>query len=147
MSRFESIYLGESPADEPCQQVGTDTYDPLMAKAECRALINQIRRICGDEPDGARLKIKSNSHDFGTYQSVEVYYDPNNEQATEYAFLCEEKYPENWDAKAIRELHQAVINRPDGNGCNGSALPGMTIGDVLRDKHRRDWNSIDTSHD
>lgn len=111
MSIVHSIYLGECPCDEPCQQLGTDTYDPIMAQAECRALINQIRRICGNEPDGARLKIKANPHDFGTYHSVEVYYQTDNEQATEYAFQCEEKYPETWDDEARFELQRALLRR------------------------------------
>lgn len=105
------VYIGETPCNEPCQQVGTDHYDAIMAKAECRAFINQLRRQLGTEPDGAQFKIKSEPHDAGNYLSVVCQFNPNIEEAAEYAYRAEEECPENWDKEALQELHWAVIKR------------------------------------
>ena len=70
----DSMYIGESPWDETCVQVGSDMY-PVNARKECQRFIDQIRRHYGDEPQGARLYIKSNPHDFGSYLSVECAFE------------------------------------------------------------------------
>lgn len=92
------------PAGEDCQQVGTDHYDPQKARKECEAFRDQLRRMFGDEPHGARLAIKSNPHDFGSYLQVICYYDTDNEAAVDYAFKCENDMPEHWDDKALSVL-------------------------------------------
>ena len=95
--------LSCTPAAEDCEQLGPN-YNPQRAKAECRAFINQLRREFGPEPGTAQLRIKSNSHDFGTYVEVACYYDDRDEAAQEYAYKCEGEMPENWDAEALIEL-------------------------------------------
>jgi hypothetical protein len=100
---MDSIEIGSSPAEEPCAQVGSDNYYE-MAHRECRALIRQLRRKLGQEPPGARLYIKSNPHDFGTYYEVACKFNENDEAATEYAYKCESECPQNWDEKAKEEL-------------------------------------------
>ena len=91
----DSLYIGESPWDESCAQVGTDMYRSNAGK-ECRRFIEQIRNHYGSEPQGARLYIKSNPHDFGSYLSVECEFiwDPSEEDeeytpSQEYAFAIE----------------------------------------------------------
>lgn len=98
------IEIGPTPCDEQCQQVGMPSYDSEKANAECWAFLNQIRRIMGDEPDGARLSVKAFSHDFGTYREVVCYYDDAFAEAVEYAYKCEANSPSNWDGPAKREL-------------------------------------------
>ena len=103
----DSLYIGESPWEETCAQVGSDMY-PANAQKECRRFINQIRNHYGSEPQGARLYIKSNPHDFGSYLSVECEFiwDPSemDEEWTpsqEYAFAIEGddlKVLQNWDS-------------------------------------------------
>ena len=75
----DSLYIGESPWDETCAAVGSDMY-PVNARKECQRFIEQIRRHYGSEPEGARLYIKSNPHDFGSYLSVECDFtwDPSD---------------------------------------------------------------------
>ena len=103
----DSLYIGESPWDETCAQVGTDMYR-VNAGKECRRFIEQIRNHYGSEPQGARLYIKSNPHDFGSYLSVECEFiwDPSKEDEEEwtpsqvYAFAIEGddlKVLQNWD--------------------------------------------------
>ena len=97
-----SLELGPTPHEEPCEQVG-DNYNPIQAKRECRAFINQLKRMFG-ECEGARFVITSNPHDFGSYFEVVVKFN-NNEQAIDYAFMVEEKCPARWDEEAKLELH------------------------------------------
>jgi len=119
----DSLYLGESPYDVECAQLGTDGYAD-RARRECQAFIEQIRRCYGDEPTGARLYIKSNPHDFGTYYSVECYFtwDPSGEGeeytlSGEYAFAIEgdeKKVLQGWDEEARRDLERGIHARSQG---------------------------------
>ena len=95
--------LGPTPLEESCAQVGADNYFE-QARKECRAYIAQLRRVFGAEPEGARLVIRGNSHDFGTYYEVAVKYDCDDEKATRYAFKLEAEQPATWDAEAKAEL-------------------------------------------
>jgi len=97
------IDVGSAPTEESCAQVGTQGYYD-QARRECRAYINQLRRTFGPEPDGARLSMKTNPHDFGTYLSVVCYYDSSKPESVEYAFRCENSSPAEWDKAARREL-------------------------------------------
>lgn len=97
------VYIGPSPAEEDCAQVGSDNYHEL-ARKECSALIAQLRRQFGQEPDGAELRVKRESHDFGSYLEVVCYYDERSQAAIEYAYKCEGNLPATWDEEARREL-------------------------------------------
>jgi hypothetical protein len=97
------IDVGSSPTGEDCAALGTDSYYE-QARRECRAYINQLRRVFGNEPEGARLSIKSNAHDFGTYLSVSCSYDDSLPASLDYAFRCENESPEHWDHQARQEL-------------------------------------------
>ena len=98
---LDSLYIGEGPWDEPCPQVGDDGY-AYRAKQHCRRFIEQIRKHYGDEPEGARLFMKGNPHDFGTYYSIECEFVPALEASVEYAFSLERDslgVLERWDAE------------------------------------------------
>ena len=90
------ISIGPVPAEESCQQVGTPSYDSHAARAECVRFIDAIRKEIGPEPEGARLGIKSNPHDFGTYLDVVCYFEDDNPAAVEYAYRCESDAPTTW---------------------------------------------------
>src|SRR6516164_8498729 len=96
--------IGAVPYDEACQQVGTPNYDPMKARKECRVFKNMLRRVFGEPPEGARLRVKGHEHDFGIYHSVAVVFDTDNEAAVEYAFKVERETPAKWDDKALAEL-------------------------------------------
>lgn len=90
------IWIGAAPAYENCVQVGDPDY-ARNAKAECRAFIEAIRKVCGREPEGARLTIKGQEHDFvERYYEVAVIYDSSNEAAMEYAFKVGREAPTTW---------------------------------------------------
>jgi hypothetical protein len=105
---MDYLTIGCSPAAEECAQVGREDYHWRSA-AECRALVNQLRRVHGEEPPGARLGVKSFPHDFGSYREVVCHFDPENEAAVNYAYACE-TLPEEWDAQARKELAEAERN-------------------------------------
>lgn len=108
----EHICIGPTPAGENCAQVGAADYYNT-AWRECRAFMNQIRREFGSEPEGARLFIKTNAHDFGPYLEVCCEYDQPEDHdenapsgasvALEYALKCESP-SDRWDTQALEEL-------------------------------------------
>lgn len=99
----EYLNIGCVPADESCAQVGTDDYE-CKSRKECATFIGQLRRIFGDEPDGARLGVKSFPHDFGSYMEVVCLYGTDKPVAVNYAFRCESCMPMVWDAAARQQL-------------------------------------------
>lgn len=93
--RYESIGLGPAPAEEDC----ASTLDPDFAqanRAECLAYIQAIKRVCGNPPPGARLRISENNREYGIYREVEVVYDSDNQTSAEYARKCDEDAPTTW---------------------------------------------------
>ena len=104
------IDLGSAPREEQCAQVGTPDYREL-AHRECRAYISQLRRLFGEEPEGARLEIRANPHDFDTYYSVVCGTTPQRRRP-EYAFRCEAESPAEWDDIAKAELCLTVTILP-----------------------------------
>ena len=104
---MDHLDLGSVPSDEDCAQVGVDDNYPVRAKRECRALINQLKRACGEPPPGARFRIMANPHDFGTYYSVVIDFDPEDAEAVAYAYRCDEESPREWDMAARLELEAA----------------------------------------
>jgi hypothetical protein len=101
---MDHLDLGSAPSDEDCAQLGMDDNYPVRAKRECRALINQFKRLCGDPPPEAHFRIMGNPHDFGTYYSVAIHFNPEDEAAIAYAYRCDEESPSEWDMAARFEL-------------------------------------------
>ena len=102
MARRDHIELGTVPWGESCVQVqsGVD-YLPAM-RAECRRFIELLRRVHGPEPEGARLRIQSNPHDFGTYLDVVCDFDDDFPESVEYALKLEGNVPETWGVSCAR---------------------------------------------
>lgn len=85
---MDTMWIGTSPCEETCVQVGSPNYE-FRAELECLRFIAQLQAQFGLEPEGAKLYVKRNPHDFGTYLEVCVDYDPANTAAVEYALQCE----------------------------------------------------------
>jgi hypothetical protein len=92
----DQVELGPTPPEEDCVQVGEENYR-RKAIEECRRYIDLIRKKMGSEPEGARLKITSNPHDFGTYHEVACEFDEQFPKSVDYAFACESSGPQTWD--------------------------------------------------
>lgn len=100
---MDTLEIGSCPYSEDCAQVGSDDYQE-KSKKELHAYANQLIRMFGQPPEGARLFIKANPHDFGTYHELACKYNEDNEEATQYAYKLEGEGPEFWDAEAKKEL-------------------------------------------
>lgn len=100
---LEKLYLGPTPAEEPCAQVGQINYREQALK-ECRAYLRQLARHFGEPPPETRFALTRETHDFGTYFEVVVWYDPEDEASREFAFRTEDDLPARWDAQAREEL-------------------------------------------
>ena len=102
------ISIGSAPSDESCVQVNREgDYHDAM-RAECRRFLELIRKKLGEEPPGARLAVKSNPHDFGTYYDVVCYFDDEDEEARKYAYRCEAQSPGTWDDDHLTPEEQAA---------------------------------------
>jgi len=97
---LNSMYIADtSPYGEDCVCVGEDDYYS-RAKAECNRFLAQIRKHYGQEPGKSYLEIKKNRHDFGTYLSIEFYYDTDSIEEGTYGFDVEgdvKDVLESWD--------------------------------------------------
>lgn len=102
------LEIGSSPAAEQCVQVGEDNYQ-TRSRMECKIFIKQIRRQLGAEPSGAFLRVRSNPHDFGSYQEVACYFKDDMPDAVEYAYRCESEVSEIWDEEARKELRECGL--------------------------------------
>ncbi|MGD9613804.1 MAG: hypothetical protein AB7H90_01255 [Alphaproteobacteria bacterium] len=100
---IDKLEIGPAPALEDCESLGPN-YNPERARLECRTFIGLIRRVLGPEPEGAKLVITSNPHDFGTYYEVAVRFDDRDEEAGEYAYKVESEAPVEWDDEARTAL-------------------------------------------
>ena len=90
------VELGPVPANENCAQVGAiDYYD--VARKECWRYVELLRKKFGEEPEGARLAVKSFPHDFGSYLEVICYFDEEKEESEKYAYNMENNLPEYWE--------------------------------------------------
>ena len=101
---LNSMYIADtSPYGEDCVYVGMDNYLP-RANNEAARFLAQIRKHYGDEPGNSELKIKHNPHDFGTYLSIEFYYEADNEEEVDYGFDIEGDVKgvlETWDKEFV----------------------------------------------
>lgn len=109
----DAIWLGPTPAEEPCVRVGVEGYGP-RARAECQAYVHQLRRTFGPEPDGAKLAVRECDHDLGQYFEVVCAFDDQIPEAVDYAYRCEQNAPTTWDAGARAELTGSEQETPNG---------------------------------
>lgn len=106
------MYLGETPSDESCVQVGAGDggyTNTLHMRQEQQVMIRYLRRLFGLEPQGAALKIRSEQHDFGELLTIVCEYRDDEPRSVEYAFKLEKEWPERWDEIAVGELQALGI--------------------------------------
>ena len=96
----EYMVVGATPANEECAQVGTENYS-LLSRAECHRFIEHIRKVCGVEPEGAVLLVKTEPHDFGSYREVACRYDTEVRESMDYAWHVENSELRSWADVAV----------------------------------------------
>ena len=101
------MYYGPTPCAEEC----TQTTDPdyfSKSRDECRIWLGQLLRLIKKEwdevPEGLNMRVKGESHDFGTYYEVVGIYHIDNDEARDVAGWLENTMPEDWDEEARAEL-------------------------------------------
>ena len=106
----EIVYLGSSPPEEQCAQVGTEDYQ-AQSRKECRAYINQLYRFLvanghakENLPEGFALITKTEPHDYGSYIEVVAKFNDEDESSWNLALLLEGSGPAFWDEEAKKEL-------------------------------------------
>lgn len=124
------IDIGPTPAEEECAQVGQPDY-MHRARSECNRFIELLRRTLGPEPQGARLAVKSNPHDFGTYLEVVCYFDTDNEEAEKYAYRCEREAPARWDAAPADGAQPDRVCDSCRSAAEDNGVPGDLQGQLM----------------
>lgn len=144
---MQDVYwLGPCPSEEDAVQVGSPDY-ATEARAQCKRYIEAIRKVCGPEPEGARLTIKSQPHDFGSYLEVAVVFDGNNKAAAEYASKCDEHSPRTW-AEAEHQAPGKLSFQPGSIVATVGALEVIgqnhhLLAELLRRHLSGDWGDVD----
>lgn len=122
--RYEFFSLAPTPHDEKCTPCGYDHVDD--GEYECAVLIDQLRRIHGEPPEGTEFFICENDHETGIYHEAAIKYliaDDSREyeemsesqkceyemacKALEYAQKMEMEIPDKWDDIALQQLRDA----------------------------------------
>lgn len=122
---LDEISIGATPNEESCAQVGTDGYEE-KAMRECKAYIAELKAKYGEPPFGAKLRIKSNPHDFGSYYDVVCEFNPDIDDAYDYSMdvemgtnwwtqvgrvILDDKSSSGYDYEDIRdELYSRIDN-------------------------------------
>ncbi len=93
----DHLFLGPTPGAEPCLQLGSPDFTMEKAKLECRRYIELLEQKFRPVPEGAYFRIKTETHEFGSYPEVVVDFDSENEEAVDFAFHVENNLPGTWD--------------------------------------------------
>ena len=107
---YEYVYLGSSPCNIDCAQVGSPNYSE-REKKEIKAYIGQLTRVLESLghpkhtwPESFSLVRKVESHDFGSYAEVCAKFFDLDEEAGDLAYFLESNCPAEWDDIAKAEL-------------------------------------------
>ena len=95
--------IESAPYGEDCVQVNPNIdYMPAMM-AETKRFKEMLERRFAKliEKTGIYFKIARNPHDFGTYLSLQVVFDDENEKQTDAACFIESNCPETWDDDTV----------------------------------------------
>jgi hypothetical protein len=79
-----SFSIGSTPSDAPCAQTGITANWVYLQQLECTVYRAALIARFGVPPGGARLAIKTHSHDFGSYAQVEIVFDRDDAESVAY---------------------------------------------------------------
>lgn len=98
-AKMEWFDFETTPIEESCVQVGEPNALAKMQGEVKRTKALLLQKL-GEPPIGVVIRSHRNEHDFGTYLSLRVYYNPNLPDAVAYAIACDENFPVTWDDDA-----------------------------------------------
>ena len=106
------VYIGASPCDESCAQVGQHDYEQVSQR-ECRVFRRMLKRLFPvPRLHRAVYVIRTSPHDFGGYREVAIACANGHSESFSYACVVQREAPAQWDAIAQYEL--AWLARRDG---------------------------------
>lgn len=82
-----TLDLGGAPWSEGCAQIGHTPNLHLVNTAEATLYRAALIAVAGPPPAGISLRIKANSHDIGTYRTVEVTIDDPQDDGSHAGYL------------------------------------------------------------
>lgn len=100
---MEMLNIGGTPYGEACVQVSENNYEAAM-----RFEAEQYKNMLAEEypePENGYFKVKSFRHDFGVYYEVVAMYDPDDEEAVDWALEAESGI-EEWDEGTLAVLNE-----------------------------------------
>ena len=102
--------LESTPCEEKCVQVTKEGgYEEAM-RAECRRYADMLSDRFQGLPEGTYFRVKSCSHDFGTYYEVTFSYDDDIETHVKAMVFVDNNLPKTWNDTAVLEFKpEAVI--------------------------------------
>ncbi len=98
-AKMEWFDFDTVPYEEQCAQVGEPNALQKMKDEVKRTKALLIQKF-GEPPIGVLIRPHRNEHDFGSYFSLRLYYNPNLPDAVAYALACEAEFPETWEDTA-----------------------------------------------
>ena len=138
------VSIASAPTNEDCTQVGSADYY-TTAKEECKRFIELIRKVCGEEPETAKLAIRSNPHDFGTYFDVVCYFDNEDEVGEDYAYFVESNSPEFWNEEPNSRKWEKSLTRNEVKEILRKVYNEREIADDLMDLYFTDKHGYYTA--
>jgi hypothetical protein len=106
---IDYLYLGPTPGDENCAQVGDDNFREQCNK-EMDVYIAQLKRMYPETANYKGISFKKHwqQHDFGSYGEVIITYNDEVEEEETLALKVEWNLPRNWDEIAKEEISEKV---------------------------------------
>ena len=81
----DTVYLGSTPAAEPCAQAGVTAGWLALQQLEAQVYRAALIARYGPVPPVAALIVVTQQHDFGSYASLQLRFDRCDGEAADYA--------------------------------------------------------------
>ena len=100
---MDFIEIETTPVNCTCVQVNNKVnYMPAML-AEAKRYLSLLKYRFANF-DRVKFAIKSNTHDFGNYLSIQIIFDESDSLSVHQAYFIEENLPFEWEEKEILEF-------------------------------------------
>lgn len=101
----EYLEFDTCPIDEEIVSVERGSIDYIIPmKQQGRKYIALLNKVFGDPPGDAYFGMKANDHDFGTYYSVCIFFNNEDEEESEFAYFVEGNLPRTWDDEEFKDF-------------------------------------------